>query len=182
MRRTATLFVILVTPVLLSCGDGEPACETREAGLAEQRWILECGSGASIPEANPVASYFDPEWMEDLPSSLHVYCSDRGPTVAWNPGVRTADSSSRWRDKAVEHRVDGGRRIQGRWMVKNDAGGRPTYYLYGSRAATFVEALREARELLLETRLEQDEEPTLRLVTLAGLPGVLERIPCLSED
>jgi hypothetical protein len=67
-------------------------------------------------------------------------------------------------------------------MVRNDASGRPTYYLYGSRAATFVEALLEARELLLETRLDQDDEPTLRLVTLEGLRDTLERIPCFPVD
>ncbi|UCC74226.1 MAG: hypothetical protein JSV86_06620 [Gemmatimonadota bacterium] len=182
MRRTALLLAIVFVLVFLGCGDGEPACETREAGLAEQRWVLECGTGTSIPEANTVASYFDPEWTEDLPSSLHFYCSDRGPTVAWTPGVRSADRSSRWRDRAVYYRVDGGRRIQERWMARADAGSRPTYYLYGSRAASFVDALREARELLLETRLDQDEDPAVRLVTLEGLPGVLERMPCLSEE
>ncbi|UCC84859.1 MAG: hypothetical protein JSW46_08055 [Gemmatimonadota bacterium] len=182
MRLTALLLAILFSQVLLGCGDGEPACETREAGLAEQRWVLECGSGASIPEANTVASYFDPEWTEDLPSSLHIYCSDRGPTVAWTPGVRSTDRSSRWRDKAVYYRVDGGRQIQNRWMMRNDESGRPSFYLYGSRAAHFVGTLREARELLLETQLDQDQEPILRLVTLAGLSGILERIPCLPED
>lgn len=183
MRRNPTVFLAVLSAAFpLSCGDGEPACETREAGLAEQRWILECGTGVSIPEANIVASYFDPQWTEDLPSSLHVYCSDRGPTVAWTPGVRSADRSSRWRDKAVYHRVDGGRRIQDRWMMRNDDGGRPTFYMYGSRAATFVEALREAGELLLETTIDQGEDPTLRLVTLEGLRATLERIPCLSED
>ncbi len=178
MRRIA----ILLTPVLLGCGDGESACETREAGLAEQRWILECGSGSSIPEARTVASYFDPEWTQDLPSSLHIYCSDRGPTVAWKPGVRSPDRSSRWRDKAVYHRLDGGRRIQDRWMMRNDEVGRPTFYLYGSEAATFVENLREARELLLETQLDQDENPTLRLVTLEYLGATIQRVSCLSED
>lgn len=182
MTRAALLFPILATSVLLSCGDGEPVCETREAGLAEQRWVLECGTSAGIPEANPVASYFDPEWTASLPSSVHIYCSDRGPTFAWTPGVRAADPSRRWRDRAVYHRVDGGSRMQDRWMARNDAGGRPTYYLYGARAASLVETLHEARELLLETRLEQDEEPTLRLVTLQGLRDLLERFPCFPED
>jgi hypothetical protein len=45
-----------------------------------------------------------------------------------------------------------------------------------------VETLREARELLLETQLDQDEEPTLRLVTLEGLRDLLERFPCFPED
>ncbi len=178
MRRIA----ILLTPVLLSCGDGEPACETREAGLAEQRWILECGPGASIPEASTLASYFDPESTEDLPSSLHFYCSDRGPTVAWTPGIRSTDRSSRWRDKAVYYRVDGGRQIQDRWMMRNDEAGRPSFYLFGSRAATFAEALGEASELLLETRIDQDQEPTVRLVALEDLRTALDRIPCLSGD
>jgi hypothetical protein len=182
LRRTFPLLAVICVPSLLSCGNGEPACETREAGLGQQRWILECEAGAGIPDANLVASYFDPEWTETLPSSVHIYCSDRGPTFAWSPGVRTADRSGRWRDKAVFHRVDGGRRVQDRWMVSTDDRGRPTYHLFGPKAATFVEALREARELLLETRLDQDEEPTLRLVTLEGLREILERIACFPED
>lgn len=182
MRRTATVWATLFTSVLLSCGDEEPVCETRETGLAEQRWVLECGSGASIPGVNRVASYFDPEWSEVLPSGMHIYCSDRGLSVVWTPGVRTAERSDRWREKAVSHRVDGGRRVQDRWMVTTDASGRPTYYLFGAEAAAFIEDLREAGELLLETRIDQAEEPTLRLVTLEGLPAVLDWIPCLPED
>lgn len=182
MRRTATLFAILISPVLLSCGGDEPVCETREAALQEQRWILECEVSAGAPAVSRVASYFDPEWTDELPSSVHIYCSDRGPTFAWNPGVRTADPSDRWREKTVVHRVDGGRRVQSRWMVSTDEGARPTYHLFGSQAAAFIGALREARELLLETSIDQDEDPTLRLVTLVGLRAALEPIPCLSED
>lgn len=182
MQRTATLFAILTTSVLFGCGGDEPACETREAGLAEQRWILECEPPASAGEANLVASYFDPQWTEELPSSVHIYCSERGPTIAWNPGVLTTESSGRWREKAVFRRVDGGRRIQDRWMVSADAGGRPTYFLFGARAAGLVDALREGRELLLETTIDQDEEPTLRLVTLVGLQDALGYISCLAED
>ncbi|MGD2217705.1 MAG: hypothetical protein PVJ64_13200 [Gemmatimonadales bacterium] len=181
MRRTATLSAILITPILLGCGDEEPACETRAAGLAEQRWILECGIGSSVTEASTVASYFDPEWTESLPSSAHIYCSDRGPTVAWRPGVHTAELSDRWRERVVVHRVDSGRRVQTRWMMRADDRARPTYYLFGGPAASFVDALREARELLLETRVDHDEEPTLRLVTLEGLRDALEGIPCLGE-
>ena len=182
VRRTALTSAILAAPVLLGCGEDGPVCETREAGLAQQRWILECEAGASIPDAYPLASYFDPEWTEQLPSSVHVYCSDRGPTFAWSPGVSTGERSRRWRDKAVSYRVDGGSRNQSRWMMANDSLGRPTFYLFGEPAATFVNALREARELLLETRLDQDEEPILRLVTLEGLLTILDRFPCFPED
>ncbi len=182
MERTATLLAILTTPVLLSCGGDEQACETRETGLAEQRWVLECETAANAGAANLVASYFDPRWTAELPSSVHIYCSDRGPTFAWNPGVRTTESSDRWREKAVFRRVDGGRRIQERWMVSADAGGRPTYFLFGDRAASLVGALREGRELLLETAIDRDEEPTLRLITLVGLQDALGHITCFPEN
>jgi hypothetical protein len=179
LRRSFPLLVVICVPFLLSCGADEPACETREAGLRQQRWILECS--ASARDTSPVASYFDPGWTEQLPSSVHIYCSDRGLTFAWNPGVRTADRSGRWRDKLVAYRFDGGRQIQNRWMVSTDDHARPTYYLFGGTAATFVEALREARELTLETTVDQDQEPTVRLITLEGLRDVLVRIPCLPE-
>jgi hypothetical protein len=181
-RDPIVLVAVLSAGVLLSCGDDEPACETREAALAGQRWILECGTETSIPEAGRVASYFDPEWTEELPSGVHIYCSDRGLAVAWTPGVRTVERSARWREKIVTHRIDGGRRIQDRWIVRTDASGRPTYYLFATESARFVEALREARELLLETRVDQEEESVTRLVTLEGLPRVLDWIPCSPED
>ncbi|UCC74658.1 MAG: hypothetical protein JSV86_08950 [Gemmatimonadota bacterium] len=182
MRRTALLITVASLTTLLSCGDDEAACETREEGLQDQRWVLECVTDQSAYEVNLVGSYFDPEWTSDLPSGAHVYCSDRGPTFAWLPGVRSTDTPNRWREKTVEHRMDDGERVESKWMMSADYRARPTYYLFGDKARTFVDGLREGRELLLATRIEYDQEPTHRLVTLEGLRGVVDRIPCFREQ
>ncbi len=175
------MFVALSVLALLGCAEDQQACETREDALQQQRWVLECVTDETSGEVNLVASYFDPESTEDLPSGAHIYCSDRGPTFAWMPGARVSDPSSRWRDKTVTHRIDSGGRAQSRWMMSNDDGARPTYYLFGSTATMFVEELKERHELLLSTEVDYDQEPAHRLITLEGFDRVIERIPCFQE-
>ncbi len=175
VRRSTLLLAAL--PAVLSCGGGGPVCETREDARGG-RWILECPTRVAADDVPLVGSYFDPEWTDDLPSGAHVYCSDRGPTFAWFPGVRMPDPPERWLERVVVQRIDGGAARRSRWMMSADDAGRPVYYLFGGKATAFVEGVRERGELLLETRVTYGDEPTIRLIFLDGLGDVVDQLAC----